>query len=207
MNSIFNTKENLQRLLHLYKNILSKEMFEYLNSLIELEFSVFDNQLSKKDMHNLANNNFYYNVALYNIYQRIMNIIFTMDVLPSLTYTEKSNTRSYYETLLINGIYIPKNYKKATEYPLISIDYNFKEDTKILINLFKKEIPINTDISKLSKEEKESIITNELVNRVLEDYKIKETDLEEEFVLKRTNKKNNFKTYRRENITITQKIN
>ena len=203
MNSLFNTKASLKCLLETHKNTLSKEIYDYLNSLIELEFSVVEEYLSKSDMEKISDTSLYYNVALYNIYHRIMNIIRSLDVLPSLKYTEKSNTRAYYETLFINGIYL--NSKTYFEYPLIELNYNYPDENKIAINLFRKDIPVNTNRSNLSKTEKESIITSELVNRLYQDYHISEEDLEE-VTLKRTNKQR-MRIYKRPNIIITETIN
>lgn len=203
MNSLFNTKASLKCLLETHKNTVSKEIYNYLNSLIELEFSVVEEYLSKSDIAKISDTSLYYNVALYNIYHRIMNIIRSLDVLPSLKYTEKSNTRAYYETLFINGIYL--NSKTYFEYPLIELKYNYPDKNKIAINLFRKDIPVNTNRSNLSKTEKESIITSELVNRLYQDYHIYEEDLEE-VTLKRTNKQR-MRIYKRPNIIITETIN
>lgn len=203
MNSLFNTKASLKCLLETHKNTLSKEIYDYLNSLIELEYSVVEEYLSKSDIDKISDTSLYYNVALYNIYHRIMNIIRSLDVLPSLKYTEKSNTRAYYETLFINGIYL--NSKTFCEYPLIELNYNYPDENKIAINLFRKDIPVNTNRSNLSKTEKESIITSELVNRLYQDYHIYEEDLEK-VTLKRTNKQR-MRIYKRPNIIITETIN
>lgn len=203
MNSLFNTKASLKCLLETHKNTLSKEIYDYLNSLIELEFSVVEEYLSKSDIDKISDTSLYYNVALYNIYHRIMNIIRSLDVLPSLKYTEKSNTRAYYETLFINGIYL--NSKTYFEYPLIELNYNYPDENKIAINLFRKDIPVNTNRFNLSKTEKESIITSDLVNRLYQDYHISEEDLEE-VTLKRTNKQR-MRIYKRPNIIITETIN
>lgn len=203
MNSLFNTKASLKCLLETHKNTLSKEIYDYLNSLIELEFSVVEEYLSKSDIDKISDTSLYYNVALYNIYHRIINIIRSLDVLPSLKYTEKSNTRAYYETLFINGIYL--NSKTYFEYPLLELNYNYPDENKIAINLFRKDIPVNTNRSNLSKTEKESIITSELVNRLYQDYHISEEDLEE-VTLKRTNKQR-MRIYKRPNIIITETIN
>lgn len=203
MNSLFNTKASLKCLLETHKNTLSKEIYDYLNSLIELEFSVVEEYLSKSDIDKISDTSLYYNVALYNIYHRIMNIIRSLDVLPSLKYTEKSNTRAYYETLFINGIYL--NSKTYFEYPLIELNYNYPDENKIAINLFRKDIPVNTNRSNLSKTEKESIITSDLVNRLYQDYHISEEELEE-VTLKRTNKQR-MRIYKRPNIIITETIN
>ena len=203
MNSLFNTKASLKCLLETHKNTLSKEIYDYLNSLIELEFSVVEEHLSKSDIDKISDTSLYCNVALYNIYHRIMNIIHSLDVLPSLKYTEKLNTRAYYETLFINGIYL--NSKTYFEYPLLELNYNYPDENKIAINLFRKDIPVNTNRSNLSKTEKESIITSELVNRLYQDYHISEEDLEE-VTLKRTNKQR-MRIYKRPNIIITETIN
>lgn len=203
MNSLFNTKASLKYLLETHKNTVSKEIYNYLNSLIELEFSVVEEYLSKSDIDKISDTSLYYNVALYNIYHRIMNIIRSLDVLPSLKYTEKSNTRAYYETLFINGIYL--NSKTYCEYPLIELNYNYPDENKIAINLFRKDILVNTNRSNLSKTEKESIITSELVNRLYQDYHIYEEDLEK-VTLKRTNKQR-MRIYKRPNIIITETIN
>ena len=203
MNTLFTTKTSLKHLLETHKNTLSKEIYDYLNSLIELEFSVMEEYLSKSDIDKISDTSLYYNVALYNIYHRIMNIIRSLDVLPSLKYTEKSNTRAYYETLFINGIYL--NSKTYFEYPLIELNYNYPDENKIAINLFRKDIPVNTNRSNLSKTEKESIITSELVNRLYQDYYICEENLEE-VTLKRTNNQR-MRIYKRSNIIITETIN
>lgn len=203
MNSLFNTKASLKCLLETHKNTLSKEIYDYLNSLIELEFSVVEEYLFKSDIDKISDTSLYYNVALYNIYHRIMNIIRSLDVLPSLKYTEKSNTRAYYETLFINGIYL--NSKTYFEYPLIELNYNYPDENKIAINLFRKDIPVNTNRSNLSKTEKESIITSDLVNRLYQDYHISEEELEE-VTLKRTNKQR-MRIYKRPKIIITETIN
>lgn len=203
MNSLFTTKTSLKHLLETHKKTLSKEIYDYLNSLIELEFSVMEEYLSKSDIDKISDTSLYYNVVLYNIYHRIMNIIRSLDVLPCLKYTEKSNTRAYYETLFINGIYL--NSKTYFEYPLIELNYNYPDENKIAINLFRKDIPVNTNKSNLSKTEKESIITSELVNRLYQDYHISEEDLEE-VTLKRTNNQR-MRIYKKSNIIITETIN
>lgn len=203
MNSLFTTKASLKCLLETHKNTLSKEVYDYLNSLIELEFSVMEEHLSKSNIDKISDTSLYYNVALYNIYHRIMNIIHSLDVLPSLKYTEKSNTRTYYETLFINGIYL--NSKTYFEYPLIELNYNYPDEPKIAINLFRKDIPVNTNRFNLSKTEKESIVTSELVNKLYQDYNISAEDLEE-VTLKRTNKQR-MRIYKRPNIIITETIN
>lgn len=69
-----NTKEELLELLKKYKNVLNKQMSEYLKSLIELEFSVIRNYINESDRNILSNLEIYEKAAIYNIYNRALNI-------------------------------------------------------------------------------------------------------------------------------------
>ena len=71
MASIFEAKVNLKQLLLQNKDKFSKEVYEYLLSLIELEFAVTKDYLSKSGKEQIINTDIYYQVALYNIYHII----------------------------------------------------------------------------------------------------------------------------------------
>ncbi len=68
------TKEELLELLKEYKGILTKPILSYLNSLIELEFSVIREYISDSDRKVLAELEIYKKVAIYNIYNRTQNL-------------------------------------------------------------------------------------------------------------------------------------
>ncbi len=68
------TKEELLELLTEYKGILTSPILNYLNSLIELEFSVIKEYISDSDRKVLAELEIYKNVAIYNIYNRVQNL-------------------------------------------------------------------------------------------------------------------------------------
>ncbi len=68
------TKEQLLEILKKYGGILTKPMLDYLNSLIELEFSVAKDYISDSDRKILAELEIYKKVAIYNIYNRIINL-------------------------------------------------------------------------------------------------------------------------------------
>ncbi len=69
------TKEELRELLGRYKGILSNPMIEYLNSIIELEFSVVKENISENDRKALAELEIYKQAAAYNIYNRAIKLI------------------------------------------------------------------------------------------------------------------------------------
>lgn len=70
-----NTKEELIELLNRYKGILSYSMISYLNSLIQLEFSVVRDYIEEKDRESLAELELYKKVAIYNIYNRALTLL------------------------------------------------------------------------------------------------------------------------------------
>ena len=65
------SKEELKLLLfESYKGILSKEMIEYLDSLIELEFSVIKDYIALDNREILTELSIYRYASIYNIYNR-----------------------------------------------------------------------------------------------------------------------------------------
>lgn len=68
------TKEELLELLKKYRGILNASMLSYLRSLIELEFSVIKEYISKTDQKALAELEIYKEVAIYNIFKRTQNL-------------------------------------------------------------------------------------------------------------------------------------
>lgn len=69
-----NTREELIELLKGYKGILANSMISYLNSLIDLEFSVIRDYISDNDRAVLSELEVYKRIAMYNIYNRALNI-------------------------------------------------------------------------------------------------------------------------------------
>lgn len=69
-----NLKEELIELLKNYEGILSTPMIDYLNSLIGLEFSVVREYIGENERTSLAELEIYKRIAIYNIYNRTLNI-------------------------------------------------------------------------------------------------------------------------------------
>lgn len=71
-----NTREELTKLLKAYRGVLTGPMLNYLNSLIELEFSVIREYISDSDRKALAELEIYKRIAIYNIYNRALNLLY-----------------------------------------------------------------------------------------------------------------------------------
>ena len=69
------SKEELLKNLEEYKGILNKEMVDYLNSIIELDFSVIKEYISDNDRKVLSQLDIYRKASQYNIYNRAINLI------------------------------------------------------------------------------------------------------------------------------------
>lgn len=72
---IKNNKEELKKLLEEYKGILTSYIINYLDSLIELEFSVVRDYIKDEDKKVLSELEVYQKIATYNIYNRALNIL------------------------------------------------------------------------------------------------------------------------------------
>lgn len=68
-------KELLKQNLIKHRNILNKSIYDYLDSLLELEFSVLKEKISANDKEVLDEINIYRQIAIYNIYNRTLKII------------------------------------------------------------------------------------------------------------------------------------
>ncbi len=69
------SKEELKLLLSNYKGILNKEMLEYLNAIIELEFSALKEKLSDVDQKSLSELEIYKKAFIYNVCTRAYSLV------------------------------------------------------------------------------------------------------------------------------------
>jgi len=69
-----NTKEELKEALNRYRGILLRPTIDYLDSLINLEFSVVRDYISEDDRQSLSELQIYKRVAIYNIYYRALKL-------------------------------------------------------------------------------------------------------------------------------------
>lgn len=74
INDNLNTREDLIKLLKNYKSILSNKVINYLESLIELEFSAIKNNIDINDRIVLPELEIYKKITIYNIYNKALKI-------------------------------------------------------------------------------------------------------------------------------------
>lgn len=77
--SFINNKEDLLNLLKVYQYELTNVQMDYLTSVINLEFSVIRDYISDSDRVALSEYEIYDIAALYNVYNRILNILANHD--------------------------------------------------------------------------------------------------------------------------------
>ena len=114
------TREELIELLKGYKGILADSMINYLNSLIDLEFSVIRDYISDNDRVALSELEIYKRIAIYNIYNRALSL-FKENKL-GLTITSKNSGISGKEIYALSG---EKQYR-VFEYNYIGGDIRFE---------------------------------------------------------------------------------
>lgn len=73
-------KEELKESIKNYKGILTAPMIEYLESLINLDFSVIKDSISDHERNALSELGIYKRIAIYNIYNRALSIIQQTDI-------------------------------------------------------------------------------------------------------------------------------
>ena len=153
MASIFEAKSNLKQLLLQNKDKLTNEVYEYLLSLIELEFAV------TKD---------YYQVALYNIYHIIDRILSSLDTVKFVSY----DRNQHYDSFEMQGLYLSRKYELCR---LIRILYNFNDWKNIsIINDY--YLSCEGDVSSKTARDfaKKQALSSELHNKLLTEFALED---------------------------------
>ena len=134
-----NTKEELLQLLKDYKVILNNQVIDYLESLINLDFSVIRENIDDKSKEALSELEIYKRIAIYNIYNRAINL-FTQSNMPLII----TGNNEGFESLSISVPIEDRNIKifdfKYGEQK--SLNYKIPEEYKTMkigsINLYQK---------------------------------------------------------------------
>ena len=134
-----NTKEELLQLLKDYKVIFNNHVIDYLESLINLDFSVIRENIDEKSKEALSELEIYKRIAIYNIYNRAINI-FTQSNIPLII----TGNEEGFESLSISVPIEDRNIKifdfKYGEQK--SLNYKIPEEYKTMkigsINLYQK---------------------------------------------------------------------
>ena len=134
-----NTKEELLQLLKDYKVILNNQVIDYLESLINLDFSVIRENIDDKSKEALSELEIYKRIAIYNIYNRAINL-FTQSNMPLII----TGNNEGFESLSISVPIEDRNIKifdfKYSEQK--SLNYKIPDEYKTMkigsINLYQK---------------------------------------------------------------------
>ena len=118
-------KEVLKSLLKRYEDTLNKPTLEYLNSLIELEVSVVKDNISSSKKENLIELELYRRIAIYNIYNRVLNLLRSHEGLDI-----QSNSAGY------EGVYVFKKLSDDNIVELFNFDYDIARNRVGEIDFF-----------------------------------------------------------------------
>lgn len=121
MANILESKTRLKQILYTNKDKFTKEIFDYLNSLLELEFAVTKDYINSKTRIELSQDETYYQVALYNIYHLIDNLLTRLDTTKFISFDKLS----HYDSYEMKGISKLRDETNANLFRLIRILYNF----------------------------------------------------------------------------------
>ena len=119
--NVLKEKSELKKLLNNYEGKISKQLIEYLNSLIELEFSVVKENIKEDDRYFLSELAIYRYAAIYNIYNRSLTLIKNTDLPFKIEAQNLHNNSLQIKT------------KLKDNFDIFLFDYNYDN------NLFNKE--------------------------------------------------------------------
>ncbi len=114
-------KEQLKEELVKYKGILNKAKIEYLDSLIELEFSFVNNYINDDDLKLLSKLDIYSKIANYNITNRALNLIKSQNNIDTIIKNNDEELRIYVDINRINFMLF--------SYDFIDFNDDLEEDT------------------------------------------------------------------------------
>lgn len=157
-NNKVKTREELLLDLKTYRGLLADSIINYLNSLIELEFSVVKDYISDEERKRLSTLEIYHEIAIYNIYNRALNIFQNQDQDLNFTF------QRYNDKLNINANFIDQNIRLFT--------FNYQNNQNILSkSLFSQQF------KKLIEKENEKV-GEIILYQTLENKELREIELD-----------------------------
>lgn len=131
------SKEELKESLNRYKRILNPRVIDYLNQLVELEFSAVKDIIDIEDREILQNLDLYKNIVAYNIYNRTLELLNNEQELKIFDNKDRVSGLMAYKGIGNNAIRI--------------LDYNYENG---VLKLFQ-----TVDDKKVRKEQLELVMT------------------------------------------------
>jgi len=147
------SKEELKESLNRYKRILNPRVIDYLNQLVELEFSAVKDIIDIEDREILQNLDLYKNVVAYNIYNRTLELLSNEQELKIFDNKDRVSGLMAYKDIGNNTIRIlDYKYDNGTLKLFQTVDDKKvrKEQLKLVMTkleqLYDKENPYHSDL-------------------------------------------------------------
>ncbi len=147
------SKEELKELLDRYKRILNPRVIDYLNQLVELEFSAVKDIIDIEDREILQNLDLYKNIVAYNIYNRTLELLNNEQELKIFDNKDRISGLMAYEGIGNNAIRIlDYKYDNGTLKLFQTVDDKKVRDEQLelvmtkLEQLYNKKNPYHSDL-------------------------------------------------------------
>lgn len=147
------SKEELKESLNRYKRILNPRVIDYLNQLVELEFSAIKDIIDIEDREILQNLDLYKNVVAYNIYNRTLELLSNEQELKIFDNKDRVSGLMAYKDIGNNTIRIlDYNYENGTLKLFQTVDDKKVRDEQLelvmtkLEQLYDKKNPYHSDL-------------------------------------------------------------
>jgi len=175
MANILESKARLKKILYANKDRFTKEIFDYLNSLLELEFAVTKEYISIKSRIELAQDEIYYQIALYNIYHLIDNLLTRLDTTKFVSYDELP----HYDSYEMQGISKLRDETNANLFRLIRVLYNFDnwQNISVVNDLY---LSSEGEVTRKNREEflRKRDLSQELHKELLQEFDLEKLEFE-----------------------------
>ena len=147
------SKEELKESLNRYKRILNPRVIDYLNQLVELEFSAVKDIIDIEDREILQNLDLYKNIVAYNIYNRTLELLNNEQELKIFDNKDRISGLMAYEGIGNNAIRIlDYKYDNGTLKLFQTVDDKKVRDEQLelvmtkLEQLYNKKNPYHSDL-------------------------------------------------------------
>lgn len=147
------SKEELKESLNRYKRILNPRVIDYLNQLVELEFSAVKDIIDIEDREILQNLDLYKNIVAYNIYNRTLELLNNEQELKIFDNKDRISGLMAYKGIGNNAIRIlDYNYENGVLKLFQTVDDKKVRDEQLelvmtkLEQLYNKKNPYHSDL-------------------------------------------------------------
>mgnify|MGYP004628598013 FL=1 len=174
MTNFITSKKALEDLIEQNKSRLTNEEYEYLQSLINLEFSFLKYYLKSKNKSSILNDKLFYEAAIFNIYEKVSEALKKIQSVRIISFAENQECKSV--STCISSLLIPsKESSKQEIFKLFNIEKStdYKNPFEISIfsygELYLNEIPLPEYLVEVIEKRKQiSALSSNIIFKSLE---------------------------------------